>query len=411
MADSWQRKRQPDEVPTPLAVAVSDYCRRARVQPSAVEVREALSTLSELDDFRVRQLTDGEPEATPLGPFAVVDIVQGARPDQAARRQEVGYYELARALAAERAQPAPAPSQEVPTIASAQTQHEQLAAKLTGLLGAGEAQRQEKTRRQKAEPGPTVSEKIAPRKRAGGTIPTNAAQDRELELDERPQPRGRFTRIEAPKESLPALSHADARPMLETLIEQHPTRISLLKTLSTRYAGKRGPLELSELMAALDRHGLAHPLEAREHEKVLATVTEHRGAMGRASWELNLTQGELRTLIDDAGLRQKVEDVRERFRREALDPKNLKLRLDLAARTKYLDDLGIRRKFNERLSGDLRGLFKETLPDASNLDRLIDLTAQRQGVDPSSLRRAVEKLDLTDTLSKQLAGHAAASPH
>ena len=80
MSDIWQRKRQPDEVPTPLAVALSDFCRRAKAPASPLEVREALALVSGDEEFRVRQLTDGEPQATPLGPFAAIDVLQGAAP-------------------------------------------------------------------------------------------------------------------------------------------------------------------------------------------------------------------------------------------------------------------------------------------------------------------------------------------
>src|SRR5512140_1057143 len=111
MPDGWQRRRRPDEVPTPLAVALSDFCRRAKSPASAAEVREALALLSPEDEFRVRQLTDREPEASPLGPFAVVDVLAGTPPHLAAQRQAVGYYDVARKLSAERAAPPPRKSE------------------------------------------------------------------------------------------------------------------------------------------------------------------------------------------------------------------------------------------------------------------------------------------------------------
>src|SRR5688572_1368668 len=107
MVDDWKNRRTPDEVPTPVAVAVSDFCRRARARATAAEVRDALATLSPEEDFRVKSLTDEEPSAHPLGPFAVVDIVRGTPPALAAERQKVGYYDLARALAEARAAPLP----------------------------------------------------------------------------------------------------------------------------------------------------------------------------------------------------------------------------------------------------------------------------------------------------------------
>jgi len=409
MADSWQRKRQPDEVPTPLAVAVSDFCRRAKVQASPVEVREALALLGDSDEFRVKELTDQEPAARPLGPFAVVDILQGTTAEVAARRQELGYYELARALADTRAQPPPAPVQSSDAGAGLRPETgAKLASRLSELLGPGEAQRKERAKKEKEAPPPTVAERIAPRKR-GGAMSTNAAAEVDPDRDEeRPLPRGRFTRLEAPREPVGQLYSEDARPLLEGLVEQHPTRLTLLRAMSQQYSGRKGNLDSEELLAVLARHGLDRRYLAKERELVLGTLDDQRGALGRAAWAMDISGHELRALIDEAGLKQEVEELRERFRREALAPRNLKLRLDLLARSKYLDDLGIRRKFSERLEGDLRVLFKESVADATSLDHLVELTSRQHGVDAPSLRRAVERLHLSETLSKQLAGQPAA---
>ena len=118
MNSQWQRRRQPEDVPTPVAVAVSDFCRRAKALASPAEVREALALLSEDDDFRVRTLTDTEPEVSPLGPFSVVDILRGTAPSLAAQRQACGYYEVVQELARVREEKTPAPvAPEVPAFA------------------------------------------------------------------------------------------------------------------------------------------------------------------------------------------------------------------------------------------------------------------------------------------------------
>ncbi len=410
MADSWQRKRQPDEVPTPLAVAVSDFCRRAKVQSSAVEVREALALLGDSDEFRVRALTDAEPPAQPLGPFALVDILEGTAPELAARRQELGYYELARTLAEVRTQPAPQSLEDEGWPEELPSRVEKTAARLGELLGPGEAQRQEKTKKEKAAPKQTVAERIAPTRKRGGTIPTNAASEVDLSRDEElPIPRGRFTRLDAPKEAFSQLYANEARENLAGLVEQHPNRVALLRAMSLRYSGRKGLLDMEDLKDVLSRHALDRAFVAKERDLVLGTLTDNRGALSRAAFSLDLTGPELRSLIDQSGLATEVEELRERFRREALAPKNLKLRLDLLARSKYLDDLGIRRKFSERLEGELRELFRETLPDATSFDHLIELTSRRHAVDDSSLRRAVERLGLSETLSKKVAESAAKS--
>ena len=97
---AWQRKRLPEDVPTPVAVAVSDFCRRARAPASPGLVRDALAMLEDADDLRVRELTDAEPTAR-LGPFALVDVVRGTRATVAAEREHSGYYDEIRKVARE----------------------------------------------------------------------------------------------------------------------------------------------------------------------------------------------------------------------------------------------------------------------------------------------------------------------
>src|SRR5262250_2963001 len=118
---SWERKRQPDDVPTPVAVAVSDFCRRAGTPAAPREIREALSTVSEADDFRVRAVTDAEPPVRPLGPFAVIDLARGTPADMAALRERSGYYGLVEELLAlqDASLAAPAPEPALPPLATA----------------------------------------------------------------------------------------------------------------------------------------------------------------------------------------------------------------------------------------------------------------------------------------------------
>src|SRR5215468_9702613 len=118
---SWERKRQPDDVPPPVAVAVSDFCRRAGAPAAPRAVREALSTVSEDDDFRVRAVTDAEPPVRPLGPFAVIDLARGTPADTAALRERSGYYGLVEELLAlqDASLAAPAPEPALPTLATA----------------------------------------------------------------------------------------------------------------------------------------------------------------------------------------------------------------------------------------------------------------------------------------------------
>src|SRR5947209_959065 len=96
--EGYSLARDPDEVPTPLAIAAADFCRRAGRAASPEAVRLALARLEPHEDDELRALVDAEPPGRPLGPEALVDLVRGLSVDEATAREEAGYY-LAMALA------------------------------------------------------------------------------------------------------------------------------------------------------------------------------------------------------------------------------------------------------------------------------------------------------------------------
>jgi hypothetical protein len=403
MTSPWQRRRQPDDVPTPVAVAVSDFCRRAKATPTPAEVREALALLGESEDFRVRTLTDTEPEASPLGPFAVVDILQGTPAPLAARRQDVGFYEVVRELARVREEktPAPAPAApEVPTFAAPPKPAAPSVEAAAPASGKG---------RKKAE-AEGVQERIAPKKRQPGAEPeapfeAEADEPRFLKRD-LPKPRGRFTRLDAPKASYPELTRPESRDMLQGAVEGHDHRFALLRTLAEQYNGPRGELTQVDMESALREQGLMDALTARERQHLLSAYSEQRGASGRVAWALELSPSELQRLVHAVGLEAQVEEVRERFRREALAAPKLTHKLDLLGRDKYLTDLGIKKKFTDSLRKELEGLVRSEVPDATDLHGLADRVARKHGAPTELVYRAFERLGMAEGLRKQLAAHA-----
>ncbi len=395
--NDWSRKRPPDEVPTPLAVAVSDFCRRAKQPASAAEVREALSFLGGSDDARVRSVTDAEPAATPLGPFALVDIIQGTTVELAAHRQGCGYYELIRKLApplAERPAPAEAPTPAPRAPQKAPVPRPRRAAKRAAAVPVA------------------LSERIGPKRRAAGSaaavavemeaVETPAAPRREL-----PAPRGRFTRLPSPKRPIEDLFEPEGRDAISGLIDQQGHRLAVLKALVEQFEGRQGaPLAAADLDAAIERHGLAERLERRERELLLSAYREHRGASGRVAWALDLKPGELVRLVKAAGLANEVDEARERFKREAL-ASDLRLRLDLLGRRRYLVDLGIVRRFNERLAADLLPLLEGCLDGVGDLAALAAAAAKKHGLEATQVERAVDELGLASPLRDRLSRGAA----
>ncbi len=399
MNSHWQRQRQLDDVPTPVAVAVSDYCRRAQSPATPLEVREALALLAESDDFRVRTLTDTEPEATPLGPFAVVDMLRGAPASLAATRQGCGYYEVVQELARVREEqppPAPPPAPEIPSFASP-------AGPAIPAPVPAPAERAPRTKKE------TVQQRIAPRKRSAAEVPPLAPEAPSFIERELPRPRGRFTRLDAPKTGYQELLRVEGKDVLQAALEQHEHRFALLNALSHQYNGTRGELTLAEVEDALRHHQLLDPMSARERQAILAAYTEHRGATGRVGWALNLSPSELKQIQDRLELTQEIEEVRERFRREALTAR-LTQRLDLLGRDKYLADLGIKKRFTDMLRRELEVLVRDELPDARDLSGLSEAVARKHGTPAELVLRAFDRLDLAEGLRKQLSSEHDSTP-
>src|SRR4051794_23780860 len=298
MQTPWQRKRQPDDVPTPVAVALSDYCRRAQSPAPAPEIRAALALLSESDDFRLQALAEGEPEASPLGPYAVIDVLLGTSAQLAAQRQSVGYYDLARDLAEAMAQPQP----EVSAVVASPAAPLPLETREPLLPSEGK-----RTRKQK-EAAQSVSERIAPKKREAVPqveIPPELQLPPKREL---PKGRGRFTRLSAQRLPCEQLLLTSAHDHLVGLVEQYPHRLALQNALSAEYVSPRSDSpQLADLEAALRKHALAGKVAAKEREAILGAYTEHRGAEGRVAWALGIRPAELTKLVALNGLKDEAE--------------------------------------------------------------------------------------------------------
>ncbi|WP_338034286.1 hypothetical protein [Hyalangium minutum] len=390
-------------MPTPVAVAVSDYCRRAKAAASPTEVREALALLSEEDDFRVRTLTDTEPEVSPLGPFGVVDILRGTPPPLAAQRQACGYYEVAQELARVREEktPAPAPvAPQVPSFAPPPPRPAPAESAAAEPAGKGKAARQ---------PAESVQDRIAPRKRTGPALeaeePTETDSSRFLKRD-LPKPRGRYTQVAAPKGSYQTLVRTEGKDILEPALSQNEHRFALLKSLAEHYNGAKGELSLVDLESVLRSHELMDRLTAKERQALLSAYTDQKGAAGRVAWALGLSPSELQRLTATLGMQAEVEELRERFRRDVLGARHLTQRLDTLGRDKYLADLGIKKRFTDALRRELEGLVQEELSGANDLPGLALAVARKHGAPQELVLRALDRLGMAGKLREQLAAHS-----
>lgn len=400
----WHRKRHPLDVPTPLAVAVADFCRRAKAAASPALVREALALLEDSDDFRVKALADAEPMGC-LGPFAIVDIILGTEANVAELREKTGYYEMVRKVSDEAARlaPHPAASADSTLPAAPPLPSSALVADLPPAPAPA------------ASPPPrsslkkSVKERIAPHKReaaqsaAGAQVPPSLPSTAFLPKRILPAPRGRFTTLASSRSQFDSLFEPQSKEIVEGFIAQVPHRVGLLRTLEQSYLAQRGQtLSVGDVEDLLEHHELFELIEPKEREGVLAELVAQKGALGRAAHGLGLTLEELEKLIGALGISAEIEEIRARYVRDALCLENLPLRLDLLFRSHYLQDLGIEGEFHRGLKVQLKALIAAAVLEGEAAPKLVESLSRQHALHPEGLRRALERLGLIEPSLKDV---------
>lgn len=389
-----QRKRHPLDVPTPVAVALADFCRRAGAPVDPRTVRDALSLLSANQDEQVLELAGAEPRAKPLGPFAVVDLIEtGATAHTVAERQLAGAFDRIE-LADLELQPTPPPPAAPPQVAEPVIEEP----------GKPRRKRAAKT---------TVEDRVAPKvvRRAGEPPPPPKPPPARappkystFHKKNLPQPRGRFTRVDVIKQNSHKLLDTHMKEELEQLIEQHGHRYAIRRALEPIYAGKKGePLSIAEVENALRHHELRRLIGERERTIVIAAVTETRGDLGRAAMMLGMKPDELDHVVLNAGAQQEIEKVREHHAREALAHGNLRFKLELMEKTKYLADLGVEKRFRDALALEVSELLDKAMDGATDVDSLVREVARREALPYEKFKAAVDRTGLSAAYRRRLA--------
>lgn len=401
----WQRQRLPEDVPTPVAIAVSDFCRRAKSSAPPRLVREALATIDADDDARAMTFAEGEPPAAPLGPFALVDLVRGAPLDEVVERQASGFYDDLRA----RLRQAPTPADVEADLDAAPSPDDHVApapeddAARSGAAPAP-APRAAESRKKKRRSKASIAQKIAPRRRLAGearperAVATAAPASSFLPRRQLPTPRGRYARIDPTRGSVNALLKPDALEMVTALVEQVPHRFALVRSLSQGYLGRAGAeLTVHDVENLLTRQGLLERLERKERDALLVAVIDQKGAFGRAARTLGIKPPDFERLLKRLRISREAKEVRDRATRHALAAGNLAARLELLFKTRYLEDLGIEPTFRARLERQLRDLVAEARDEVTSTPALVDLLARRHALPEEPLRRALDALGLLDS--------------
>ena len=126
--------------------------------------------------------------------------------------------------------------------------------------------------------------------------------------------------------------------------------------------------------------------------------------MGRAAWALGVRANEFLAWAERLGVTLAVDRIRDRFRREALQPVHWTARLDLLGKRKYLEDLGVTTDFERSVTEDLRRALDATEGEP---EERIAVLANRLGVAPEALRRSLLRVGLWPATAFPLSPHPA----
>jgi len=353
--------RSPEEVPTPLAIAAADFCRRAG-RPSPPEaVRQALARLAPEEDEDLRALLEREPPARPLGPEALIDVLRGLDAVEASLREDAGYYlalaKVPRTLAPPREAPARSPDahqrreaqrQEIlAALAESRGDLRQAATRLGLTEEALDARlkRLSLVRRAQAlvrESGPAA---MAPRIRPAGTKvpkvrPTAPVPPLLPKRGADRPPRGRLVLGEPVRRELRELERPDGKAeLLELLHSYKGNRQQLAARLAQVFKSPKGPPGAAELDALIARHGLRAEADKLEHDNLRFLVGQARGDLSAVAKRLKLAPAELRTQLQERGWWAEVERVRDRYRRELFGRSFAEQAGNLLLRPSYLREL------------------------------------------------------------------------
>ncbi|HWV37039.1 MAG TPA: hypothetical protein VN033_01020 [Vulgatibacter sp.] len=383
--------RDPHSVPTPVAIALADFCRRADRPPSSAHVRLALACLPAEDDVEFAAFCAGEPPARPLSPFAAVDVFRGRPAAEAARLEEEGHY-LGVASALERLPVAPlAAGEEIPIAPS-----EARAPSPAGEAAPPASPRRRKARAAEASPAPIrrPKEEVARRR-------LEEERQRMVEPEEPspPPPRpgrrpaapqfGRFVVGPAAKRPLRELEREELAEMIDEL---RANRRGILERLDAVFAKEdREPLTPTDLTRLVARHDLREHFARAERENLRTLLRQNRGFLPPIRRALGMTAPELRRAIARYGLEPELHEWRERLREEARSASTLVERLGLAtSRAEPLRAAGVLDELdasNRAALGDaLRGAAEKGATRDPSV--LIELARRELGIDPRPWRKA-----------------------
>ncbi|HEY0839785.1 MAG TPA: hypothetical protein VGD74_06330, partial [Vulgatibacter sp.] len=334
--------RDPLSVPTPIAIALADFCRRADRGATSEEVRLALACVPAAEDAKIAAFCAGDPPAVPLSPLAAIDVYLGRPAGEAARLELDGHYR--EALAALTSLPIPSAAQAEETFES------RALAGTDGGKDAGAPKERKPTKGRKGTKGapePVRRSREEVESRRLEAEQRRAAPVSEEEAPSPPRPGrspaapqfGRFVGGPAARRPLRDLG---ADELADIVSEMRANRRAILERIDALYSrddrSSLGPADLSRL---LRKHALEAHFVRAERENLKGLLRQNRGFLPPIRRALGMTAAELRRAIGAHGLETELRMWQERLREEARAEAPLAERLALAlARTEALRAAG-----------------------------------------------------------------------
>lgn len=409
-------QRDPAGVATPLAIALTDFCRRAGRLAPPDDVRRALARLTPGDDARLARLLEKAPAAKPLGPEAAIDLFLGLPASEASSREESGFYVALGRLPRLAPMPLIVPvgssgSTEAPTLPPPKKRRASNDKAAKSAIDPEELPDHEEDEQEEeapdeapaAAPAKAVrprlrSERaaIAPTVRAAGTPrPERPKPAPAPELPRRGAqraPRGRMMVGPAALRDVRELEGSRGKEELRAQLGSFKGHLPAIADLLARqYAfGDRGFTE-GQLERLLRRHGLEQEARTIERDHLRELFTTLRGDLFGVAKRLGMPRKAFEARLVTRGLWEDAERIRDRFRREPFSkPASERAHL-LLHRMSWLRDLGIAEKLEAHLRVDFDLHWKDVsdLPEEQRFQQL----AKRLTVDEETARALVERMN------------------
>jgi hypothetical protein len=208
---------------------------------------------------------------------------------------------------------------------------------------------------------------------------------------------GRFVAGPAARRDLVELQGEEGVEVLWEMIESNKgNRRAVQHRFTQLYSRPDGSAATEgDLDSLIRRHDLGERFRVRQSENLRFLFGFHKGARAKVAQALLVDLAAMDALIQELGMKEEVEAMRERYRVTVRDRLPLPERLRLVlSREKYLADLGILPEVDRAVEQYVRDAFARNSSAAPAASAVEERVRRELALDPEAMRRLVRRYRL-----------------